>query len=132
MKLPIMLQSLSLCLIGYTWFGQASSRSLLEWSVGDLIGCSSLRTVVEMRLTPELPASFFVAVIAVGHGRSPLKALFAPLVAAFDALLGVMSGNIERCPLVVARCHLPAFLCMAKHGRLVASGALGGDAMQLL
>jgi hypothetical protein len=102
MKLLIMLQSLSLCLIGYTWFGQASSRSLLKWSIGDLIECLSLRTVDEMRLMPEPLASFFVAVIAVGRGRSPLKALFAPLVAAFDALLGVMNGNIERCPLVIA------------------------------
>jgi hypothetical protein len=36
MKLLIMLQSLSLCLTGYVWFGQASSRSLLNWSVGSL------------------------------------------------------------------------------------------------
>jgi hypothetical protein len=36
MKFLIMLLSLSLCLNGYAWFGQASSRSLLKWSVGGL------------------------------------------------------------------------------------------------
>jgi hypothetical protein len=50
-----------------------------------------------------------VVVITAGHGHSPLKALFAPLVAAFDTLL-----------------------CRVKHGRLVASGVLGGNATWLL
>jgi hypothetical protein len=36
MKLHIMSQSLSLFLMGYAWFGQASSRSLLKWSIGSL------------------------------------------------------------------------------------------------
>jgi hypothetical protein len=57
MNLLIMLHSLSLCLIGYEWFGQASSRSLLKWSVGGLTGRLPLRASVEMRLTPEPPAS---------------------------------------------------------------------------
>jgi hypothetical protein len=73
-----------------------------------------------------------VAIIAVGHGHSPLKALFAPLVAAFDALLGAVSGDIRRRLLVAARCHLPASLCRAKHDRLIAGGALGGNAVRLL
>jgi hypothetical protein len=57
MKLLIMPQSLSLRLMGYVWFGQASSRSLLKWSVGDLTGWLSLRVVVEMCLAPKPPAS---------------------------------------------------------------------------
>jgi hypothetical protein len=71
-------------------------------------------------------------VIVAGRGRGPLKALFAPLVAAFDALLGAVSGNIRRCLLVLARCCLPTSLCRVKHGHLVAGGALGGDATRLL
>jgi hypothetical protein len=73
-----------------------------------------------------------VAVVTDGHGHTPLKALFAPLVADFDALLGAVSRDIGRCLLVPARCHLLASLCMAKPGHHVASGALGGDAAQLL
>jgi hypothetical protein len=57
MKLLIMLQSLSLCLTGYVRFGYSSSRNLLKWSVGGLIGRLSLHTAVEVHLTPELPAS---------------------------------------------------------------------------
>jgi hypothetical protein len=35
-----------------------------------------------------------VAIITAGRGRSPLKALFTPLVASFDVLLGAVSGNV--------------------------------------
>jgi hypothetical protein len=73
-----------------------------------------------------------VAIIAAGHGRSPLKVLLAPLVAAFNALLGTVSGDVGWCFFVVARRLLPASLCRAKHDRLVAGCALGGDAMRLL
>jgi hypothetical protein len=41
-----------------------------------------------------------VAVIADGHGRGPLRALFVPLDAAFDTLLGVVSGDVRRCLLI--------------------------------
>jgi hypothetical protein len=54
MKLLIMLHSLSLCLTGYAWFGQASTRSLLKWSIGSLAERLSLHTMVEMCLMPEL------------------------------------------------------------------------------
>jgi hypothetical protein len=57
MKLLIMPQTLSLCLIGYVWFGQAFLRCFLKWSVGGLIGRLSLRTTVEMHLMPEPPTS---------------------------------------------------------------------------
>jgi hypothetical protein len=73
-----------------------------------------------------------VAIITAGHGHSPLKVLFMPLVAAFDALLGAVSGYIGRCFLDAARCQLPASSCRAKHGHLTAAGALGGDAAWLL
>jgi hypothetical protein len=58
--------------------------------------------------------------------------MFAPLVAAFDALLGIVSGDIGRCLFVVVLCRLYASLCRMKHGCLVASGVLGGDAPRLL
>jgi hypothetical protein len=57
MKLLIMPQSLSLCLMGYVWFGQASSRNLLKWSVDGLTGRLLLWAMVEMHLMPKPPAS---------------------------------------------------------------------------
>jgi hypothetical protein len=60
------------------------------------------------------------------------KALFAPLVAAFDALLGVVSGDVRRCLLIATWCCLPSSLCREKHGRLVAGGALGEVASWLI
>jgi hypothetical protein len=54
------------------------------------------------------------------------------LVAAFDALLGVVSGNIGWFLLAAARCCLLASLCRVKHARIVAGGALGGGTTQLL
>jgi hypothetical protein len=39
--------------------------------------------------------SLSAAVVAMaGHGRGPLRALLAPLVAAFDAILSTVSGDI--------------------------------------
>jgi hypothetical protein len=62
-------------------------------------------------------------VIMTGHGYSPLKTLLAPLIAAF---LGVVSGDVGRCPLIAARCRLPASWWRAKHDYLIAGGALDG------
>jgi hypothetical protein len=73
-----------------------------------------------------------VAIIVDSRGRGPLKALLMPLAAAFDDLVGAVSGYIGKCPLVTARGRLPASLCRAKHDCLVAGGALGGDIVQLL
>jgi hypothetical protein len=39
-----------------------------------------------------LPA---VAVVMVGHGHSPFKAPFVPLVATFNTLLGAVSGDVR-------------------------------------
>jgi hypothetical protein len=73
-----------------------------------------------------------VAIVTAGQGRSPLKALFAPLIADSDTLLSTVSSDVGRCLLVTARCHLPASLCRVKHGCIIASGVLGEDAMRLL
>jgi hypothetical protein len=35
-----------------------------------------------------------VAIVVAGHGCSTLKGLFAPLVAAFDALVGAMKDDV--------------------------------------
>jgi hypothetical protein len=96
--------------------------------------CRTLVSVHGGRDVPHAEAAHLpvVAVIVASHRHSPLKALFAPLVATFDALLSAMSGDVERCLLVATRCHLPASQCRAKHGCLVAGGALGGDAARLL
>jgi hypothetical protein len=69
--------------------------------------------------------------LPVVASSSPLKTLLAPLVAAFDALLGVVSDDVRLCLLVTARGHLPASLCRVKHYRIIAGGALGGDATWL-
>jgi hypothetical protein len=72
------------------------------------------------------------AVIMDGRDRGPLEALHAPLVAAFDALLGAASGNVKWRLLVTAQGCLPVSLCGVKHDHLVAGGVLGGDAAPLL
>jgi hypothetical protein len=94
MKLLIMPQSLSLCLTGYAWFGQASSRSLLKWSVGGL--ARTLVTTRVGRYTSHTRAAHLLVIdiIAVSHSCGPLKALLAPLFATFDALLGAVGDDI--------------------------------------
>jgi hypothetical protein len=72
-----------------------------------------------------------ITAVVVG-ARGPLKALLAPLATAFDALLGVVSGNIRWCLLVATRGCLPTSLCRAKHDHLVTYGMLGGDVVRLL
>jgi hypothetical protein len=56
-KLYIIPQSLSLCLTGYAWFGQASSISLLKWFVGGLTRSLLLCATVETCPTPKPLAS---------------------------------------------------------------------------
>jgi hypothetical protein len=93
MKLPIMPQSLSLRLMGYAWFRQASSRSPVVhghpyWT---LVAASGGRDASHTGAA-RLPV---VSVVTAGHGHGPWKALLAPLVAAFDALLGTVNDSIE-------------------------------------
>jgi hypothetical protein len=71
-------------------------------------------------------------VVIAGRGHGPLRVLLAPLVAAFDALLGTVSSGIGRCLLVSAWGRFPAYLCEAGHDHLVPGGVLGGDATWLL
>jgi hypothetical protein len=73
-----------------------------------------------------------MAIVAAGHGHSALMVLFAPLVAAFDALLGEVSDDVGWRFLVATRCFLPTSLCRVKHGLIIAGGVLGGDVMQFL
>jgi hypothetical protein len=65
MKLLIMLQSLSFCLTGFVWFGQASSRSLLKWNIEGLVRRLSLRVAAGVRLTPEPPTSLSLSSVVV-------------------------------------------------------------------
>jgi hypothetical protein len=71
-------------------------------------------------------------VVIAGRGHGPLRVLLAPLVAAFDALLGTVSSGIGRRLLVSAWGRFPAYLCEAGHDHLVPGGVLGGDATWLL
>jgi hypothetical protein len=49
-------------------------------------------------------AHLLVKVVAMaGHGHGPYRALLAPLVAAFDVVLGAVSGSVGWCLLVAAR-----------------------------
>jgi hypothetical protein len=57
MKFFIMSHSLILCLIGYAWFGQASSRSLSKWSVGGRAWRLLMPTAIVTCATLELAAS---------------------------------------------------------------------------
>jgi hypothetical protein len=81
--------------------------------------------------SPHVGASRF-AVVAVGHGYGPLKALLVPLFVAFYALLLAMGGDVKRHLCVTARGHLPASLGWMNHDCVTASGALGGNAVWLL
>jgi hypothetical protein len=93
----IMWQPLSLCLTGYMWFGQASLRSLLKWSIGGLAGCLPLRASIEMSLTLEPPASqsglLLLMVVVVVPWRCCFHLLLQPLTSdgASLSLLGVAS-----------------------------------------
>jgi hypothetical protein len=55
-----------------------------------------LATVHGGRDTPRVRASrlLAVAIVVAGHAHSPLKAMFAPLIATFDTLLGAVSGDV--------------------------------------
>jgi hypothetical protein len=67
-----------------------------------------------------------LTIIAIGCG--PLKALLAPLSATFDALLGVVGGDVRRHLPIASWGHRLASLGRAKHDYLIAGSALGGDA----
>jgi hypothetical protein len=73
-----------------------------------------------------------MAIVAAGHRHGPLKPLLAPLIAAFDGILGAVSGDIGQCLPVIARGGLPGSLCWAKHNHFIAGGVLGGDAARLV
>jgi hypothetical protein len=73
-----------------------------------------------------------ITTIVVSHGHGPLRALLVPLLAALDALLSTVYGDLRRRLLIVVRGHLPGSLRMVKHNCLIASGVLGGDVSQLL
>jgi hypothetical protein len=73
-----------------------------------------------------------LTIIAIGCGHDPLKALLAPPLATFGALLGVTGGNVRRRLPITARGRLPASLGGVKHDYLVAGDTLGGNVVRLL
>jgi hypothetical protein len=78
-------------------------------------------------------ARFPAAVLIVAsRGRGAYRALLALLVTTSGAILGAVSGIIERCLLIATWGHLPAHLCGAVCGHLVAGGMPGGDAVWIL
>jgi hypothetical protein len=70
MKIFIMSQTLSLCLMGYAWLGKPSSRSLSKWSISGHAWRLPLCAVVMMNPMPEppafssLPPSWPIAIVA--------------------------------------------------------------------
>jgi hypothetical protein len=64
-KLLIMARSLNLCLMGYAWFGQASSTSPIKWYIGGLTRFLSQLAVVETCLKLEPPASSLLPSVVV-------------------------------------------------------------------
>jgi hypothetical protein len=73
-----------------------------------------------------------VAIIVVGRGHGPLRALLPALFATLDALLRVVGGDVGRRLLAAAWGHLPVSLGLWMHDHLIARGVLGGDATRLL
>jgi hypothetical protein len=70
-----------------------------------------------------------VVIVVVGRGRSQLRTLLAPLLAALGALPGSLHGDVEwRLP-ATAWGHLPASWREVKFGHLTIGGVLGGDAV---
>jgi hypothetical protein len=64
-------------------------------------------------------ARFPTAVIATaGHGRGPQRALLAPLVCAFDAVLGAVSDDVGWCLLVAAQGRFLLTFRMQLHKRM--------------
>jgi hypothetical protein len=82
MKFIIMSFLLSLCLIGYTRLGQASSRSPSKWSVDVAPDAHNALHVGVVHLL-----AIIVIVMADGGG-GPLMMPFPPLLAALDILHG--------------------------------------------
>jgi hypothetical protein len=75
MKLFIMPGSLSLCLMGYTWFGQASVRSHSKWSIGGHAWCLPLCVVVATHTMLE-PSVFLSSSLSLTATETNLECHF--------------------------------------------------------
>jgi hypothetical protein len=73
-----------------------------------------------------------IAIIIVDRDRSSLRTLFAPPLAALDALPSALDSDVEWRLLTAAWGCLPASCRMTKFGRITTGGILGGDTAQLL
>jgi hypothetical protein len=91
MKFFIMPQSLSLGLMGYAWFGQASVSSLSKWFVGGYVWRLALWATIMMH--PTRAVRFLIVIVIVSHDRNPLRAPFLPLLAALGVLLEIGRGS---------------------------------------
>jgi hypothetical protein len=102
MNFFIISQSLSLCLVGYTWFRQAALGSFSKWYV--------------------------VVVVVASQECSPLRAQLLPLLA---TLLGALDDEVGwRCS-AATKDRFPAVWDMGSPDRLLVRGVLGGDVKQL-
>jgi hypothetical protein len=97
--------------------------------------CGRLRlmlvAVCDSRDAPHIRATHLpvIAIIMVGCGHSPLKALLVPPFATLDALPTAVDGDVGWRSLTAAQGRLPASLSQAKHDHLVAGGMLDGYAV---
>jgi hypothetical protein len=89
-----------------------------------------LVAVCDSRDAPHIRATHLpiIAIIMVGCGHSPLKALLVPHFATLDTLPAAVDGDVGRRSLTAAQGRLPASLSQAKHDHLVAGGVLDGYA----
>jgi hypothetical protein len=109
---------------------------LLEEPLGVVYrrSCLELVAVCGSCSVPHVEPACFLTIVALvaSRGHSPLRTLLAPLLATFDALLGVMGGNVGQDLLAATWGHLPAVWGQTKFNRLIAGGVVGGDVAKLL
>jgi hypothetical protein len=94
--------------------------------------CLMLVTVDGSRDAPHVGAAHLLVVTVVIVGRSPLRTLLAPPLAAVDALPRTLDGDVRRYLPAVAWGHLPTSWKKTESGCLTTGGILGGDAAYLL
>jgi hypothetical protein len=92
MKLFIRLQSLSLCLMGYVWLGQAPLEESLEvvcrWLCLTLDAAYGDRDVLHVRVV----LLFVIIIVIASCGCDLVRMLLPPLLSALDVLLGSLDG----------------------------------------
>jgi hypothetical protein len=124
MKFFIMVHSLSLCLIGYTWY----TLEVFVW-----LSCLAFEIVLGSHDTLLVRAiCFLVVVVVTGNSCDPLGAPLLPLFTVFGAFFSAFAGGFRRCTLAVVGDHFPIALNNDDPDRLFDRSVSGGDIKKLL